>query len=35
MNEKKVDKFHLGYPNLWPQQLVYYKVWLSCSSMSI
>jgi len=22
------------YPNLWPQELVDYKIWLSCSSMS-
>jgi len=28
MNGKNVNKFHL------PQQQVYYKVWLSCNSVS-
>jgi len=32
MNEK--TSINSIYPNLWAQQQVYYKVWLSCSSMS-
>jgi len=32
MNEK--TSINSIYPILSPQQLVYYKVWLSCSSVS-